>query len=478
MNDAARHASSGQWTRRSLLRAGGLGLLGLNLPSFLLAEAAQGVLTGDRSRIKACIMIFYYGGPSHLDTFDMKPAAPAEVRGEFQSISTSVPGVRICEHLPLTAKIMDRVAVIRSMHHRMRFHDSASFQTLAGRAPIGGDRENIPDTPETFPSYGSALSYLRQEEGLVLPHAALPYVMNNDMKVPGQSAGFLGPGFEPLLIRGEPDLLGYRADLQDLPAGMTPQRLRQRLSLMRQMNRRNRLSHRDAVAPLYEFYGRALDLLDSERIRRATQIEREDPRTRERYGIGSTGQEFIDDSKTPGGPQDGFARNLRGQNLLLARRLVEAGVPFVNVYDYKQQGLNWDSHRDNFGLHKQYLLPPADQAFSALIEDLETRGLLDSTLVIGIGEFGRTPKINANAGRDHWPDCYSAILAGGGVQGGLQFGSSDKLGAYPDSHPVTPGDLAATIFWRFGIDPSTEIHDALGRPWRVAEGTPIRQLFV
>ncbi|HUG69927.1 MAG TPA: DUF1501 domain-containing protein, partial [Pirellulaceae bacterium] len=190
---------------------------------------------------------------------------------------------------------------------------------------------------------------------------------------------------------------------------------------------------------------------------------------RERYGMYP--------GPVPAGVSDTHGRQLRGQNLLLARRLVEAGVPFVNVYDYRQQGQNWDSHANNFHEHKTRLVPPADQAFAALVEDLEARGLLDSTLVVAMGEFGRTPKINDNAGRDHWPDCYSIALAGGGIQGGAVLGASDHLGAYPALDPTTPADLAATIYWRFGIDPHALIHDATGRPHRLAEGKPLTSLF-
>ena len=474
------HRSEAGFGRRGLLRIGSLGLLGLDLPRLFRAqaEAARRPERVRETRVNACIQIFYYGGPSHLDTFDMKPEAPADVRGEFQSIETSVPGLRICEHLPQTAKVMHHVAVIRSMHHQMRLHDSASFETLAGRTPIGGDRENIPDTPSTFPCYGSALNYLRRHERLVLPHAALPYVMNNDMKVPGQSGGFLGSRYDPFVIFGDPDTMSYQADILKPAQGMMPERLDRRKVLLRTLD-----SQASSVVPskgnasMRVFYERAFDLLASKGVRRALDISREDRKTRERYGLGPREQGFIDDSKIPGGPQDGFARSLRGQNLLLARRLVEAGVPFVNVYDYKQQGLNWDSHARNFSLHKKHLLPAADQAFSALIEDLQERGLLETTLVVALGEFGRTPKINKNAGRDHWPDCYSAILAGGGVKGGLVYGASDKIAAYPDASPVTPGDLAATIFSRLGFNPETEIHDPTGRPWRLAEGKPIHRLF-
>jgi hypothetical protein len=190
------------------------------------------------------------------------------------------------------------------------------------------------------------------------------------------------------------------------------------------------------------------------------RIDEEKPETRERYGL-----------------FNGTNQELRGQNLLMARRLVEAGVPFINVHDFRQQGQNWDSHAKNFEQHKNTLLPPADQALSALIEDLDARGLLNTTLIVATGEFGRTPKINANAGRDHWPDCYSLLLAGGGIQGGMVYGSSDRIGAYPEDDPVTPADLAATIYSRFGLDPHTHIQDQTGRPWRLAEGRTIAGVF-
>ena len=193
---------------------------------------------------------------------------------------------------------------------------------------------------------------------------------------------------------------------------------------------------------------------------------------RDRYG-------FSDAQVTTGGngAEKGYGRNMRGQNLLLARRMVEAGVPFVNVYDFKQQGKNWDAHSDGFRQHKEYLLPPAEKALAALIEDLDERGLLESTLIVAMGEFGRTPKINKSAGRDHWPNCYSILLAGGGVKGGYVHGASDAMGARVERDPVTPGDLAATIFWAFGIDPKTIIHDRTGRPHPIAHGEPVKELF-
>ncbi|MCI0684413.1 MAG: DUF1501 domain-containing protein [Gemmataceae bacterium] len=323
--------------RRSLLRVGGLGCLGLSLPRLLRAEAARPA----GARIRSCILLYYYGGPSHLDTWDLKPAAPAEIRGEFRPIATRVPGFQVGEHLPRCARLTDKLAVIRSFHHPMRNHNSAAVESLCGRT-------------------------------------------------------------------------------------MTPH------------------------------HARAFDLLHSQEVRRAFDLARESEPARQRYG-----------------------RHTLGQSLLLARRLVEAGVRFVNVNDKITNGqlANWDSHENNFPRLKDDLLPPADQAYSALIEDLDARGLLESTLVVTLAEFGRTPRINGSRGRDHWPDCFSVVLAGGGVRGGAIHGASDRFAAYPEVDPVSPGDLAATLFWRFGIDPHTEIRDLTARPYRVAEGQPLRRLF-
>lgn len=238
----------------------------------------------------------------------------------------------------------------------------------------------------------------------------------------------------------------------------------------------NRLSDsRSNPGSLGPFYDKALDLLESESFRRALDITLEPVKVRERYGFDSAPQDKGE--VNGGGGEIAYARQMRGQNLLLARRLVEAGVPFINVYDCKAQGQNWDAHANCANQHKSYLLPLADRSLSALIEDLDQRGLLESTLIVAMGEFGRTPTINAQGGRDHWPHCYSVLMAGGGVQGGAVFGSSDRLGAYPATAPVTPGDLAATIYWRFGLDHATEIHDKSGRPHRLATGEPIRSIF-
>lgn len=354
----------------------------------------------------------------------MKPAAPAEIRGEFQSIATSLPGLRVGEHLPCMARIMHKVTVVRCMRHAMRGHDSASYRILTGKVPPVGDNQNFGELPDTFPTVGANLSYHWKSAAPSVPHVALPFVMNNNLSNPGQTSGFLGPVFQPLLISGDPQQLAYRAGHLRLTAGLTSQRLVDRALLREQLG-----VHRDpgAAQPLDVYFQRALQILGARGVRQALEIQREKPATLEKYGHGPAGQEYDDNPKSPIGAEQALARNLRGWNLLLARRLVEAGVPFVNVYDYKQQGKNWDSHKKNFVYLKEHLLPPADQALAALIEDLEERGLLDTTLVVALGEFGRTPRINKDAGRDHWPDCFSAVLAGGGIRAGYIHGASDRL---------------------------------------------------
>ncbi|MGD9720770.1 MAG: DUF1501 domain-containing protein [Pirellulales bacterium] len=449
--------------RRQLLCAGGLGILGLTLPDLLRAEAlaagateAGAAATGPRQPIKSCILMFYYGGPSHHDTWDMKPDAPAEVRGEFRSIATTVPGLQVCEHLPHSAKVMHRAAVIRSAHHTMRNHNSAAVEALCGRTPLRGDLELLANDPTTdFPCYGSAVGY-SSKPASVPPFVALPHVMYNVVKLPGQTAGFLGPAYEPLQVTRDPNRDDFQVSEITLPSGLTLAELEHRESLLAHVNRQldgpQRSSQQRSMGAFYE---RAFDLLRSDAVRRAFDVNQETPQTRERYG-----------------------RTTNGQSALLARRLVEAGVRFVSVYDKVTNGLdNWDTHVNNFGRLRDQLLPPCDRAFSALVEDLAERGLLDSTLVIMLGEFGRTPQINGQGGRDHWPDCYSVVMAGGGVTGGAIWGASDKLGAYPAANPVSPGDLAATIFWRFGLNLDTELHDVNGRPFRLAGGEPIRGLF-
>jgi uncharacterized protein (DUF1501 family) len=267
----------------------------------------------------------------------------------------------------------------------------------------------------------------------------------------------------------------YSAGALALPVGQSGKSLQDRRRLLMSLEEKSIAAAQSSPTGQWQLSSdKAFQLLGSQSLREALDLSRESSQMRDRYGYGP-GPVAVGGGN---GAEMGFARQMRGQNLLVARRLVEAGVPFVNVFDFRQQGQNWDAHHQNFEQHKSHLLPLADQSLSALLEDLDARGLLDTTLVVAMGEFGRTPRINANGGRDHWPDCYTVLLAGGGIHGGAVFGASDRTGAYPAKDPVTPADLAATIFWRFGIDPSSEIHDLTGRPWRVADGQPLRSLFV
>lgn len=458
-------------TRRQLLRASASGGLGLSLSGLWQAQALA-ESNKPASKIRACVVVFYYGGPSHVDTYDLKPNAPADIRGEFQPIASSAPGVMVSEHLPQMAKVMHKVAVVRSVNHQNRLHDSASTEMLTGRQSPQGDREEFAPIPQFYPCVGATCSYLWQARGLDVPHAALPFLFHNVVDVPCQGGGFLGSAFDPLQISVDVEKRAYRAGSLTPPDGRTFESVGDRRRLLSVLES-DLAANTSAERRWRLFYDKAYSLLGSETLRRALDLSAESQATRDRYGFKPA--EAVNGDTSQSAMAEG--RPMRGQNLLIARRLVEAGVPFVNVFDFRQQGQNWDSHANNFFHHKNYLLPQTDQSLSALIEDLDQRGLLDSTLVVAMGEFGRTPRINANAGRDHWPDCYSVLLAGGGVKGGSVYGSSDRLGMYPETNPVSPADLTATIFWRFGIDPMTEIHDTTGRPHRISDGRPIRELF-
>jgi hypothetical protein len=403
-----------------------------------------------RSPIRSCILVFLYGGPSQFETFDPKPLAPANIRGEFHTIRTAVPGIVIGEHLPQIAKMMNRFALVRSMHHEMRNHNPAAGEALTGRKPAGGDKELLAE--ETFPTLGSSVSFGLGPRANPLPYVALPYTIQNVVQIPGQTAGFLGARYERFQVAGNPDSPGFEVSALKRPASRQNSDLSSRQQLLRDIDA---LSLQESGIKMRELQQRAFDLVSSETIGHGFDINCEDSKVRDRYG-----------------------RHLLGQSLLLSRRLVEAGVNFVTVFDGRTNGqnANWDSHEDIFPRHRELILP-ADQGLSALVEDLHQRGMLDSTLVVVMGEFGRTPKVNAKAGRDHWPDCYSVVLAGGGVHGGVVHGASDRIGAYPEQDPVTPADLTATILWRFGIDPALEVLDRANRPFRLSDGQTLAKLF-
>jgi Protein of unknown function (DUF1501) len=433
-------------SRRQFLAATTFAGFALGSSSPLVASIARPAIMPAR-RIRSCILLFYYGGPSHLDTFDPKPNAPAEVRGEYRSIATAVPGIRVCEHLPHTARLMNRLAIVRGLHHPMRNHNSAAVEALTGRTPAGGDQELLADDPRGLPTLGSAVGYALGERAHLLPYVALPYTLYNVVQLPGQTAGLLGGGYDRFQVDGDPNASQFR-----IPALERHNDLTNRAALLRSLDHAALSGQGAQVQACRE---RALRLLTSPEVERMFALAQEPDRLRERYG-----------------------RHRLGQSMLLARRLVEGGVNFVAVFDGQTNGqeANWDSHEKLFPRHRQ-LIAPADQSFSALVEDLEARGLLESTLIVAMGEFGRTPKVNGSGGRDHWPDCYTAVLAGGGVRGGAVYGASDRIGAYPSSDPTTPADVAATIFWRFGIDPALEVRDQTDRPFRLAEGEPLERLF-
>jgi hypothetical protein len=444
--------------RRQLLRVGAAGLLGLSLPQWL---QAKGRSSGPvKARAKAVIFLHQFGGPGQHETFDMKPDAPAEVRGIFKPIPSKLPGVPVCELLPRTAQVMDKVCLIRSMQHHMRNHNSATYYSLTGYAPPLDDIR-LRDSLDLFPAYGSVVDRLAPVKGGMPTFVAYPHVLRDGSITPGQHASFLGKAHNPFFFAQDPNSPTFGLPELTLPDGMTMERLESRREVLKLIDRQSELLEHSATAQgIDQTYQKALAMLTSPQVKEAFDLSKEPPAVRDRYG-----------------------RTTYGQGCLLARRLVEAGCKFVNVYFSNSIGGGagksggWDTHgfRGNpmNPILKNYLLPTADQTLPTLLEDLDERGLLDTTLVLWMGEFGRTPRINNTAGRDHWPNCYTALLAGGGVKRGYVHGGSDRSGAYPTGDVVRPEDLAATVFALLGIDPTMEIHDALNRPFPAAKGDPV-----
>jgi hypothetical protein len=444
-------------TRREALRIGGLGFTGLMWSDWLRGRAAA---AGPRrsGKAKACILVFNYGGPSHLDIWDLKPDAPREVRGEFKPIATRVPGVSITEHLPRLAALADRYAVIRSVTHRDNDHAIGAYLALTGYSHPKNAILGIepPATPQDLPSVGSLVSRLRPAERPVFSYITLGdlrHFGNNDSL--GQNAGCLGRAYDPYTIPfvrpmdGTLDTGGVASVMADRDGG----RLDGRRHLLEQVARAAPALEATAdVRNRDDHNRRAFALLASSATRDAFDLTREPHKVRDRYG------------------PTAFA-----QNCLLARRLVEAGVPLVTLYSFGNR--DWDTHGSNFTSLKNTLLPPTDQGMSALLYDLEARSLLDETLVVWMGDMGRTPRINNGAGRDHWSFCYSVVMAGGGVRGGQVYGSSDRTAAFPSTNPVSPADIAATIFHCLGIDPRAHVTDQQGRPLVVSAGNPLHALL-
>lgn len=463
------------WSRREMLKLGAISWAGLSLPQLLASESVAKETNPPRKIAKSCILLFLEGGPSHIDLWDMKPAAPAEVRGEFKPIATRVPGIQVCEHLPLLSQQMHHFVQVRSVHHKVVDHNAGAYYMLTGRSPVRRNRLIISNEPENFPPFGSVLARLRPLVSLP-PFVQLPDVMsNNGYDLPGQGAGLLGPAFDPLVV-GDPSEAGYRVPGLALPTGITPERLARRRELLSQLN--EPADANDDSRRLALFREQAHDLLCSGEARAAFDLSRESPAMRERYGLPDRTDRSVEARKFGGLPH-------LGQCCLLARRLIEAGVRLVTVCSGRRIDQAWDTHRDHFPLLKRSLLPYADRAFAALLTDLAERSLLDETLVVMMGEFGRTPKLGQitsgagadKAGRDHWPHCYTVLLAGAGIRGGAIYGASDATAAYPAELPVTPEDIAATIYLALGIDAETRITDQLGRPQSVATGSPIVSLW-
>jgi hypothetical protein len=422
-------------SRRGFLRVGSLGLAGLTLPNLLRARAAQ----ADSPRETAAICIFLGGGPSHIDMYDLKPAAPAEYRGEFKPARTNVPGVQISEHLPRQARIMDKLALVRSVTHTHPGHGGGPHWMMTGYNPVVEINDNH------FPSIGSVVARMRGGNRPGLPaYVSVPRLVNSG------NAAYLGVAYNPFIPGGDPSYAQFQVrDLQPPPA-IDAARLADRRAMLKAVDRMRRdLDRSGTAAGFDQFYREAQELVTGRRALAAFDVHREDPRLRDAYG-----------------------RTSLGQCCLLARRLVEAGVTFVAV----SHG-GWDTHGKNFAALKDNLLPDYDRAFATLVEDLHQRGLARDVLVFVIGDFGRTPKINNDAGRDHWPGALSVPLAGGNLKTGLVVGSTDARGEYPRENPQGPQDVLATVYHHLGIDTDVEFEDDARRPIKICNvGKPIAEL--
>ncbi|MGL4550268.1 MAG: DUF1501 domain-containing protein [Gemmataceae bacterium] len=416
-------------TRRRLLQAGAISALGLSLPRLLRADEAARPRTAD-----ACILLFLNGGPSHLDMWDLKPDAPAEIRGEFKPIASSAPGVHLGEHLPRLAKLMHHGTLIRSAHHGVNnSHAAAVYAALTGhdRGEAGGGTK-----PTDNPAIGSVVGKVYPPAAPVLPYVSMPFVTKEGAggpPQPGFFGGFLGRTHDPLFVLRDPNAPDFRIEELTPPEDVARDRLVGRQSLLRGLGR---------AGGLDAYQHRAFDVLSSPATQRAFRIDQEPRRVRDAYG-----------------------RNIYGQSVLLARRLIEAGTRVACVSWAPDANATWDTHGGNFKRLKDDLLPQLDAALSALLDDLIARSMLKRTLVVVMGEFGRTPKVNAGAGRDHWNFCYGLMLAGGGVKGGHVFGASDKIGGHPSLNPVTPADIVATIYHCLGVPKDLELRDNLDRPF-------------
>src|SRR5947209_7059346 len=420
-------------SRRELLKVGALSFFGLSLPQFFAMRSAAAA--GLETRAESVILLWLAGGPSHLDTSDPKPGAPSEIRGEFGAIGTNVAGIQISEHLPNTAKVMDKVALVRSLTSNIAAHEQASQYLLTGYKPLA--------TLE-YPSYGSVVAKELGPKNSLPPYVAIPEVAR------AGEAGFIGSGYNAFNVP-DPSARNYRVHDVNLPADVDPARLTRRELFLKRMNQQFENALPDnSVRAVDTFYERAYDLVNSNGAKKAFDITEEPAAIRDMYGMSTY-----------------------GQGCLLARRLVEAGARFVTV----SKG-GWDTHANNFKVLGDRLLPELDKAYAALLTDLSQRGMLEKTLVLLMGEFGRTPKVNPRGGRDHWSRCRFVAFAGGGMKGGQVIGKSDDQGAMPVERPVSVEDVATTIYTALGIDTNKQYVTPTGRPIHIASGgQPIRELW-
>ena len=469
-------------SRRKLLQAGGAGLLGLSLPK---VRAAEAIAKPYAARAKSVMFVFLYGGPSQLETFDMKPDAASTIRGPFQPIASRTSGLRICEHLPKLAVRSDKYCVVRCVNHPQNDHNGTHFiQTGHPLPPAERGAARVAATEKDWPAFGSVVSYLdersaRKSRRRFPPYVYLPKPLGHfaGYDINGQYAGWLGKAYNPMSTRigkrsanDNPffrdctdDELDFRLSGLDPLPGVTLDRLNRRQSLLDQLDAGRRwLDRASSVRNFSTMRRQAMNLLTSENLSRIFDIRREAGTLRDKYG-----------------------RNLFGQSLLMGRRMIEAGARFVTVaWDLAVRGDvcgSWDMHSCLERVMRDHLLPGLDTGLSTLLDDMQDRGILDETLVVVVGEMGRTPKFQNRGkqdGRDHWSYCFPCLFAGAGVRGGMTYGRSDKNAAYPMSHPVSPGDLAATIYHALGISPELRIPDAQGRPTPLVEnGRPLREIF-
>ncbi len=443
---------------------GSIGIGGLTLPQLLcLQQQARAGAKTRKRHARSVIVLYLNGGPSQLDMFDLKPHGPVEIRGTFQPVDTNVPGIQLSEHMPRMTQVADKYTIIRSMTHKVRGHPSANYFVLTGtKIPPNRGAVLRSLSREDQPHFGSVISKLQGSRSGMPPFVLLPEQIHPtgvNEPHPVQFAGYLGAGYDPYLIDSDPNLPEYSPGALKPNSELNSRRLESRLSLLKRIDQQSQhLSRTAAATDIDLYYEKAFDLLSSKAAQSAFNVDSEPDNIRDRYG-----------------------RHAFGQSTLLARRLIEAGVRLVHVNWFRNDngkgGQGFDSHSNHLDWAQKELLPPTDAAFTALVEDLDQRGMLDETLVLMMGEFGRTPKINENAGRDHWPDCFSIVMAGGGIQGGRVYGSSDEMAAYPKTNPVSPPDLLATLYSALGIDQHTKIYDQLGRAFPLTEGRPVDALF-